>query len=367
MTAPDAQQHGYGQTAAAYRKAGWQGVLPLDRGKKWPPPEGYTGHTGVFPTGGDIMQWTRERPDGGLALRMPRGIIGVDVDVYGSKRGDLALAELEDRYGALPPTWSSTSRGPGLSRISLYRCAEDLTLPGKLGDSIEAIQYHHRYAVVWPSVVDGRRYRWYTPDGMVVDRPPRPSELAWLPDGWHAIQRAPRPTIEGTARPVVLNAGEWSRATSRYHAEGVAWLKTSGSRHDDMLPVIMSLARLDHDGHPGAGEALDDLAGRFVLAIQDRSSGPQAEAEWRRMVDGAEAEIAVTPSLRGSYEDLRSKVLGHEPPPRATFGDFADEPAGEQAEDETPFDGGEWGFVDLAPFLDGTYQRPQPTILELDQ
>jgi hypothetical protein len=352
------QPTGYGRAASTYRRAGWDGVLPLDKGSKWPPPDGHTGYEGRWPTGQQILEWVTARRDANVALRLPQGVVGIDVDDYGSKKGADTLAELEARYGPLPATWSSTSRGDGPSRIHLFRCPEDLKLPGVPGTSIEAIQYHHRYCVVWPSVVEGRRYRWYTPDGQVTDRPPRISELAWLPDDWHRLERRPRPVIDNYVPRAVT--GDWSKAVEKYHAEGVAGLGQPGGRHDAMLPVILTLVRLDHDGHPGATEALDDLRGRFIAAVGDRSSAAQAESEWQRMEDGAGDHVATTPSLRGTYEDLKRRDDPPKAPSAPVVALQADE---EPPEDEEEVERSSWDYVNPDAYLDGSYQRPQPDFL----
>lgn len=359
MTAAQpATPNGYGRAASIYRRAGWDGVLPLDRGAKWPPPDGHTGYEGAWPSGQQILEWVTNRRDGNVALRLPRGVVGIDVDNYGSKKGADTLAELESRYGALPATWSSTSRGDGPSRIHLFRCPKDLKLPGVPGSSIEAIQYHHRYCVVWPSVVEGRRYRWYTPDGQEAERPPRINELAWLPDDWHRIERRPRPVLDNYAPRAV--SGDWSKAVEKYHAEGVAGLGDVGGRHDAMLPVIMTLVRLDHDGHPGASEALDDLRGRFIVAVGDRSSAAQAESEWQRMEDGAGDHVSTTPSLRGSYDDLKRRDPTNTLPASSKP---TEPPPTDDAEDTEPTEPDEWDCIDLGPHLDGTHNPPKPTLL----
>lgn len=360
----------YVAALTAYTKARWKGILPLPSGQKWPPPDGHTGHNGTDPDGPTLVAWRNHHPNANIALRLPRGVIGVDVDDYGSKKGAQELAQLEERYGPLPPTWTSTSRGPGPSRIALYRCPDTLTLPGKLAPAIEAIQHHHRYAVVWPSVVEGRVYRWYGPDGTVADRAPRIDELAWLPAGWHDIQKPARPAPDAHYTPRAVE-GDWSKAVSRYHAEGVQGLALPGGRHDSMLPVVMTLVRLDHDGHPGAAEALDDLRSRFVAAVSDRSGPSEALKEWDRMEAGAEAHVAVTPSLRGSYDDLRADyrertLTDPEPPDRQPLADDGwDQPTPDD-DDEEPideYDPDEWELVDLAEHVAGTFQRPQPTFL----
>lgn len=355
-----ARGDGYAGAARAYRKAGWQGVLPLKNGTKWPPPEGFTGRAGEWPAGLLVLEWEDRFPNGGVALRVPRGVVGIDVDCYGAKRGDETLEALTQRYGPLPPTWSSTSRGPGPSRILLFRCPEDLELPGAPGPSIEVIQHHHRYLVVWPSVVEGRRYRWYDPAGELSDGIPRLDELAWLPDDWHHLRRPPRPVQEFVPRAV---DGDWTPAVNRQHGDGTAALKAAGGRHDAMLPVVMALVRLDNLGHPGAAEALDDLHARFVAAISDRSDPKSAESEWRRMEDGAADKVAATPSTRSRYEDRR---IDDRQPPEVAFGDFTEPveylPPEAQPEVEAEPEHG-WEIVDLTEYLAGTWSRPEPMFL----
>lgn len=360
MSIPAPRTSGYGQAAAIYRRAGWDGVLPLDPGTKFPPPDGYTGRDGGYPDGRKVLEWTSRCPGHGLALRLPRGVVGVDVDVYDSKHGDHTLAELEERYGALPPTWSSTSRGEGQpSRIWLFRCPEELVLPGKPGTAIEFIQHHHRYLVAWPTVVEGRQYRWYSIDGRLSARPPKVKELAWLPEAWHGIHKHRTPVADYTPRAV---AGDWSQAVAKHHGEGVAGLREAGGRHDSMLPVVLSLVRADERGHPGAAEALDDLHARFVLAVGDRSSAAEAEREWARLEDGAAGIVATTPSSRAKWEDLARPV---EQPKRIQLDTPAPrtEPPEAEAVDEEPEPEHGWEAVELGAIHDGNHQRPKPSLL----
>lgn len=49
MSMPEEIEIGYGDAAQLYWDAGWRGVLPLRRGKKFPPPNGRTGHDGADP------------------------------------------------------------------------------------------------------------------------------------------------------------------------------------------------------------------------------------------------------------------------------------------------------------------------------
>lgn len=55
----DGDGHGqdtpYASQAFAYHRAGWRGVLPLPRSAKSPPPDGYTGRAGAWPSAADIQ------------------------------------------------------------------------------------------------------------------------------------------------------------------------------------------------------------------------------------------------------------------------------------------------------------------------
>ena len=181
MTTP-----GYATVATTYHQRGWH-PLPIPRGEKSSPPTGTTGRDGKDPTVDDIASWAALDACANIALRMPAGVIGIDVDDYDGKGGAATLAALVGQFGPLPATWSSTSRGPDqASRIYFLRCPVDLELPGTLGPGIEAIQRHHRYAIAAPSTRKdtGGRYRWYHPDGTKASAPPRIDELPYLPAPW---------------------------------------------------------------------------------------------------------------------------------------------------------------------------------------
>lgn len=207
MTAP-----GYATVATTYHQRGWH-PLPIPRGEKASPPAGTTGRDGKDPTADDIASWAAIDAHANVALRMPAGVIGIDVDDYDGKGGAATLADLVGQFGPLPATWSSTSRGPDQpSRIYFLRCPVDLELPGTLGPGIEAIQRHHRYAVAAPSTRrdTGGRYRWYHPDGSKATTPPAVAELPELPATWaQGLAVRPRATDghNGTPAPATAPRG----------------------------------------------------------------------------------------------------------------------------------------------------------------
>jgi hypothetical protein len=118
---------GYASAFDTYHSRGWP-VLPIPKGKKRPPPEGFTGHNGITPSYPDMLAWSEDQPDGNVCIRLPRGVIGIDVDDYEDKNGGDTLAEAENRWGKLPPSYRSTSRDDGVSGIRLYLIPEGVEL-----------------------------------------------------------------------------------------------------------------------------------------------------------------------------------------------------------------------------------------------
>lgn len=190
----------FGRAAQVYRQAGWQGVLPIGRapGKKSPPPGMFTGHGKPNPSGADLQTWL-DGPEAGynIGLRLPAGVLGLDVDAYPGKRGGESLAGLVAAHGPLPPTWVTSARTDGTSGIRLYQVptsidGHEINWPGEAGKHIELIQHGHRYAIVWPSTnpeAAGATYRWswqfeYEGDWSQDMLVPDPGTLPWLPKAW---------------------------------------------------------------------------------------------------------------------------------------------------------------------------------------
>ena len=167
----------YRRGAPIYRAADWLGVLLLPVNEKSPPPVGYTGWLGAWPTDEQIEEWRTSRPKGNLLVRVQPGQLGLDFDAYNSKTGGLTLKEGESRWGPRPPTWRSSARPDDpVSGIYLYRVPDDYRSVGvlkfpelQIGD-VELIQPHHRGVVCWPSInpKTGNVYRWYAPDGTLL-------------------------------------------------------------------------------------------------------------------------------------------------------------------------------------------------------
>jgi hypothetical protein len=188
----------YAAAYPVYRDLGWTGTIKLkartkgeDENGRPTVPAGFTGRNGADPSGADCHAWAEEEPNGNIAIRLPDGVIGIDVDHYGTKNGGATLEEAEKRWGKLPPTYRSTSRDDGISGIRLYRIppgielADRITFPELGLGGIEIIQRHHRFVVCWPSIhPEGRQYKWIAEiDGSIMEQPPALGDLPYLPEG----------------------------------------------------------------------------------------------------------------------------------------------------------------------------------------
>lgn len=317
----------YADAAEQYASAGWA-PLPLgDRPRlKTPPPTGYTGQQGRNPTPDDIATWANSKPDCNIGVRLPEGVVGIDVDDYSGKAGADTMKATAARHGKLPRTWVSTSR-EGLSGIRWFRAPIGI-MPGKLvhpdnddQSGVEVIQHTHRYAVVPPSIhPEGRPYQWITPDGEHSDNIPRPADLPELPPAW--VDH-----IRRDCSCYVTTSYDWSRFQPANNHKDPVWdtyerwaarLNDSYGRHDAATGGTMALVAFRHRGWPGAQEALDRLEQQFYTALGDSRSRREAEAEWQRMVDGAQTK-APTSSIPEYRAPLATVTSLPAPDPQVAY------------------------------------------------
>ena len=289
----------YHQAAAAYT---WGDLFPLPAGRKSPPPEGYTGEHGRQVSDQDRAAWAMHT--GNVGLRVPDGVVGLDVDQYGDKRGGDTLAAMEAQLGPLPLGFMSTGRDPRTgSGIRFFRYPGG-KLAGALGEAVEVIQHGHRYAVAWPSVVEDRAYQWWQwlPPMGVWQKVgvPRLEDLPELPAPWVEYLASRAAASVGPAAPatdrdqllaeLVLSTQPACGALDALAGAGVAKLEDAGEggRHDAMTGAVLALVLAAAEGHTGFVDALDTLEAAWDAAIADQ----ERRGEFARMVSTAAAKAA---------------------------------------------------------------------------
>lgn len=363
----------YAQAVAPLLNNGWWPV-PLNPGTKYPPPVGYTGNMGTQPTTDNLVDWATTRPDSNVAVRLPLDVVGIDVDAYDNKHGDVTLEALEERAGALPPTAVVTSRTDGHSGIRLFRLPDgaDQTTFRTGWAGIEILRYGHRYVVAPPSMHPlGHPYRcFHQATGENLDTIPPATDLPYLPDAWlpELVKPVPPPRPHGTSATTGVGRDGMCRSTTSALDTALDNLSRGTSRHDDVTKSVLALVRLDEQGHEGGLRALDELHAAFLLDVtSDGSRGTSlAQGEWDRLRDGADVVVARTPTSPfdkgccGTPDsvDLAALVT----PPRVELQPVPDEPT--DTPEEAPRT--TWWPRDLTGVLSGDIVEMPPTYLTRD-
>ena len=280
----------YSIAALDYHMWGYS-PLPIPTGAKYPPPAGWTGGGAPMASQADVESWDETHGDWNVALRLPPGVLGVDVDAYGDKAGADTLATWERLAGeALPQAPWTTSRTDGVSGIRLYRVPVGLTLRSP-GPGIDLVTHEHRYVMAPPSVVADRSYHWR------VELLPA-AELPWLPDKLLSPLRAPERV--GTTEPGHdLTRGNPSLAAT-YVRGYMHEVNTGGSRHDAMQSALCWAWREANAGLAPWPHALGRLRGAWdgtAAADLDRRTD---QAEWDRMVAWAQENALNGPLAPGA-------------------------------------------------------------------
>lgn len=291
-------QKPYADGVPVYVARGWDGMIPIRKGSKIPAMSDVTGYSGRQVTGDEALELSKKKQYSycNLGLRLPRGIVGVDVDDYGDKSGLATLTRLSNELGELPATPYSTARGQGVSGIRFFRVPEDLDFEPVFGDDIECIRFAHRFAVAWPSIhpKTGTEYRWYDEVGNLLDQPPKPEDFAELPASW--IERFGHEPREKKERigdfygiEQFLNANDSGDKHGYLEAAKRIFDSSGGSRHDSMLKALGCAMRDAAAGLYPARGAVEQLHELWT----DATDGEDREAEFNALVERA-AEDAAT-------------------------------------------------------------------------
>lgn len=344
----------YLSTIPLYRQASWETAFPLPRGKKFPPPENVTGNVPEISME-QLEIWEDDSRNRGknLGLRMPiltvNGpnrnedptdfeqfeVIGIDIDHYESKTGWKTFRAACKKYGELPDTYKSSSRGEeSPSGIYFYMVPAGKKWEGKLGDDVDIIQRTHRYAVVYPSRIETdsgetREYTWYQtidfeetmdtpPIFEEIDYIPDPYNLPMLPEKWQQGLMRDNGRVRAQVKDGEINTAVQARAWLEESMLGYDNLPSSevarvtdhdtlmhefdGGAHDGMVARLHQLVMLGVEGHHGLKTGIDSIQRAFMEEV----CGEMDEEKERR--DRSDARDEFNRALLGEVQKTKADI-----------------------------------------------------------
>ena len=225
---------------------------------------GYHGREGQWPDDTTNKLWANRYARVNIALRLPRWIVGLDVDHYSDKYGGDSLAELQDQLGPLPGTFVSTARDDGVSGVRLFMVPGDFVAcdwPSQAAVDIDMITWYERYVICAPSIhKSGNEYRWYREHDQfkmmrATGKIPSPQHMAVLPIEWceyltglagRGDEKWSESSFDGSARQWLIDYGDGEPC--RY-VEGIGVrvldrMNDGGSVHETAKLGIAQLAEL---------------------------------------------------------------------------------------------------------------------------
>ena len=295
--------------------AGLGALIPLPPGQKSPPPAGTTGRRAEYRTNAAYAYWFDACRNPlhtecfNVGLRLRPEVIALDVDAYDGHGGADTFTALQRQLGRLPATFRNTRRGStDRSGHRLFRVPTGLEWRDA-GPGVDTLWWGHRYLVVWPSVVEGRTYRWYGPDGRRLPFRLLPSyeQLPELPPAWvEYLTKPPRPSVPDEAPwdGAPATASERARIRQVLDAARLSVLHAArGARNATLNAVTYRLARL------AAGSPLDSAQAAAAMVDVGEQVGldPQEAASTvaSAMRAGARHPRALTPRLADLAAQLR--------------------------------------------------------------
>ncbi len=320
--------------AGDYYEAGFL-PIPLPEGKKFPPPYGVPNDLEY--TEGQLEAWLNgeyrnkkgaTHIDNGhknIGCIVPDGVVVFDID---GAPGQETLAELENRLGALPPTWMSFRGDPDRYHL-WFRCQDNVRWPGKLGAGLDVVYRHYRYMVLPPSVhPDGGQYRWANLRGNTLRVSngyfPGIDEFSDLPDEWISLAGAEsyvhreRATVDSRLWLAEHGKGKPCpeiRRVVRHHLTEIRKHADLGGMHDAMVNAVWAVLAEVSQGHVGGLAGLKKI--RTVFYLQADASGRReagaAKAEWERACIGAIEKTAIERVREGDPCVVEESERGKDP------------------------------------------------------
>lgn len=288
------------ELAPKYVRAGYAAPIPLPYGRKFPPPNGFTGHHNTEPpTAQQIQEWRQHRGDDGIGFVLQDGWLLIDIDNYAKGEwpagtGAATIAKARARAGCdLPPGPKLRNRSDG-SEKRLFWVPPGLKFRRSLGPCVDLVTPTHRYVNAGVNPDTGNPEQWFDAADNLLGAPPPIETQRKLPDAWLAL------VTQG-------NLDERKTVTLEPEKQAQAWLDgmpdgpmgalvqhemdqalaglggrcrnpDHGARHDCVCEHVRWLVEMGAAGLVGVPAALKFLRARFVEAVEPDRDGGVAEA-----------------------------------------------------------------------------------------
>lgn len=287
----------YAEKAQDYINKGWE-ILPLPEKSKFAPPAGYTG-ADAREVSEDIALGEWMDIGANVGLKLPRGVVGIDIDAY--KDGGKSYTTLTNELGSLPETVGVSSHGSLSEGGTLFfTVPKDIVLVSGVG-TVDLIQHHHRYSVAPPSIhPSGRVYRWISSSGFELPWVPEPDELPDLPQAWVerlAMVETPADLFDDV--PFVAGEGApCKRMNSLLKGALIRLRERKIGRHDLMVRATWAFTQEAAKGHTGYERVL-----AVYRRAWEKSFTPQERAE-------RPLSLEYSSAVRGAQRKTRSASGG---------------------------------------------------------
>lgn len=325
-------------TAANYIKKGYVAPFPLPEGAKSPPAKGFTGNVPLVDGAKIKSAWSGIEKDNNrnIAIRLQThskkdfDLISLDVDDYGDKHGDAHLLDLEKQLGSLNRHEIPRSSRRGAKSMSgqyFFKVPKGVKWEGKVCADVEIVQLTHRYAAVYPSVVDGLQYKWYIGEEEIDI--PEVDDLPELPQRWAThLRKGSVKTLREKQKDSITG-----KTLDERYEKAVNWLKENlpawdggyedmsnsliqassgeklmddlaGNAHDTMVSAMHNIVRLGMEGNSGIEVALQDLKANFIGELATRETNARG-----RSVSEKEFQSALVGEVESVIQEVEGGVV----------------------------------------------------------
>lgn len=288
------------ELAPQYVRAGYLAPIPLPRGRKFPPPPGFTGHRNARPPSEkQIEDWRRNRGNDGIGFVLQDGWLLIDVDNYAKGQwpagtGAATMAKARHVAGCdLPPGPKLRNRTDG-SEKRLFWVPTGMKFRKSLGPCVDLVTPTHRYVNAGINPDTGNPEQWFDACDNPLGAPPPIETQRRLPDAWLALAthgngddgKTASVASDGQAQAWLdgMPEGPMGALVQEEMDRALAGLggrcrnPNHGARHDCVCEHVRGLVEMGAAGLAGVPAALTFLRARFTEATGPDRDGGRAEA-----------------------------------------------------------------------------------------